>query len=55
MENCRGQTYDGTGNMAGSNKGVATPIQQIDPQAMNTHCSSHVLNLCLVECMKHSI
>ena len=55
MENCRGQTYDGAGNMAGCNKGVATRIQQIYPHAMYTHCSSHILNLCLVKCMEHSM
>ena len=48
MDNCRGQAYDGAGNMAGKLKGVANRIMQEYPKAKYTHCSSHVLNLCLV-------
>ena len=33
MEYCQGQTYDGAGNTAGSNKGVTTQIQKIYPHA----------------------
>ena len=49
MDNCRGQAYDGAGNMAGKLKGVANRIMQEYPKARYTHCSSHVLNLCVVK------
>jgi len=49
MDNCRGQAYDGAGNMAGKMKGVANRIIQEYPKATYTHCSSHILNLCVVK------
>ncbi len=48
MAFCRGQCYDGAGNMAGSCKGAATRIQQQYKQAIYVHCQSHRLNLCVV-------
>lgn len=45
MENCRGQTYDGAGAMAGCRKGVSTRILGLYPKALYTHCTSHILNL----------
>ena len=46
----RGQTYDGAGAMAGKTKGAAARITELYPKALYTHCSSHVLNLCIVTC-----
>ena len=45
MENCRGQTYDGAGAMAGSVRGVSSRILSVYPKALYTHCTSHILNL----------
>lgn len=44
---CRGQGYDGAGNMAGKCNGASTLIQRQYPQALYVHCKSHVLNLCV--------
>ena len=38
MKDCRGQGYDGAGNMAGKCAGAA---------AIHVHCTSHKLNLCV--------
>ena len=46
VENCRGQCYDGAGNMAGKYSGVAARILNLNPLALFTHCASHRLNLC---------
>ena len=42
---CRGQCYDGAGNMAGKFSGLASRILQINDLALYTHCASHRLNL----------
>ena len=47
MNNCRGQGYDGAGNMAGKCTGAATLIQKKYSQALYVHCKSHLLNLCV--------
>ena len=49
MSFCRGQEYDGAGNMAGKCIGAATKIQEKYPypNAPYVHCGSHVLNLCV--------
>ena len=47
----RGQGYDGAGNMAGKYSGTAALIQQQYPLAVYTHCTAHVLNLCIVKAM----
>ena len=49
LENCRGQTYDGAGNMAGRRQGVAARIQERNDLAIYTHCHSHKLNLAVVK------
>ena len=48
MSKCRGQCYDGAGNMAGKIKGAATRIRNEYPKAVYVHCTAHVLNLCVV-------
>ena len=47
MEDCRGQGYDGAGNMVGKLSGVAARIQRSHDKAIYVHCGSHVLNLCV--------
>lgn len=47
MTFCRGQDYDGAGNMAGKCSGAAVRIQQQFPKANYVHCGSHLLNLCV--------
>ena len=47
IHNCRGQTYDGAANMSGHVKGVQARILEVEPRAVYTHCSNHVLNLAL--------
>ena len=43
--NCRGQCYDGAGNMMGHKTGVAKRIQDLQPKAYPTHCHGHSLSL----------
>ena len=50
--NCRGQCYDGAGNMAGKFSGVATRILQINNLSLYTHCASHRLNLAVATSCK---
>ena len=47
MRNCRGQGYDGAGNMSGKYSGTAVRIQNEFPDAVYDHCASHRLNLCV--------
>ena len=49
MEQCRGQCYDGAGNMAGKCKGAAALIRDQFQRAEYVHCNSHKLNLCVVK------
>ena len=44
---CRGQGYDGAGNMADRISGTASRIQQMFKSAVYVHCNSHLLNLCI--------
>ena len=48
----RGQGYDGAANMAGRHAGAAAIIRSQYPKARYVHCSSHVLNLCIVSASK---
>ena len=43
----RGQSYDGTGNMAGKYHGAAAIIQTTCSKAVYMHCAAHNLNLCV--------
>jgi hypothetical protein len=45
IDDCRGQGYDGAGNMAGRLSGVAARIQETNEKALYVHCNSHRLNL----------
>ena len=48
LELMRGQCYDGAGNMAGKNVGAATLITKQHKLALYLHCTSHCLNLAVV-------
>ena len=52
INNCRGQCYNGAGNMAGKYSGVATSILQINELALYTHCSLYRLNLAVAAACK---
>lgn len=49
MDNCRGQSYDGAGNMAGRYVGASTLIQHQFPKAIYVHCMNHRFNLCVAD------
>ena len=52
IKNCRGQGYDGAGNMSGKNKGVIKNIQDWCGKALGCHCQAHLLNLGVVSACK---
>ena len=52
MDNCRGQGYDGAGDMAGRYNGAAALIKNDYPKALYVHCASHRLNLCVTSSYK---
>ncbi|XP_048575424.1 52 kDa repressor of the inhibitor of the protein kinase-like [Nematostella vectensis] len=47
MEDCRGQCYDGAGNMAGQLNGASSLIRAEHEKAIFVHCMNHQLNLCI--------
>ena len=47
MNLCRGQGYDGAGNMSGKYNGASTIVTMQYPKAIYVHCKSHLLNLCV--------
>ena len=49
MDDCRGQSYDGAGNMAGRYVGASTLIQGAFKKALYVHCMNHRLNLCVAD------
>ena len=49
MSLCRGQGYDGAGNMAGQCTGAA---KHKYPKAFYFHCATHRLNLCVAHALK---
>ena len=50
--NCRGQGYDGAGNMTRKNKGVIKIIRDRNLKALGCHCQAHILNLCIARACK---
>ena len=48
MNNCRGQGYDGAGNMSGKNIWVSSRIAAEFNLAFYFHCQAHQLNLCIM-------
>ena len=55
IDDCRGQGYDGAGNMAGRLSGVAAKIQETNEKALYVYCNSHRLNLCVAACCKDQL
>ena len=55
IDDCRGQGYDGAGNMAGRLSGVAAKLQETNEKALYVHCNSHRLNLCVAACCKEQL
>ena len=51
---CRGQCYDGTSNMAGSEGGIAAHIQVKQPKGVLTYSYGHALNFAVGDCIKQS-
>ena len=49
MDDCRGQCYDGAGNMAGQFNGAAALIKDQHEKAIFVHCVNHRLNLCVAD------
>lgn len=49
IKNCRGQGYDGAGNVSGSTSGLAARVLSENKMAIYTHCASHRLNLCIAK------
>jgi hypothetical protein len=48
-DNCIGQAYDGASSMSGAYNGCQAIIKRVCPDAEYMHCSSHSLNLGLVD------
>ena len=48
MDFCKGQCYDGAGNMSGPCNGAAAIVRRQYPKAIYTHCMDHRLNLSVV-------
>lgn len=55
IDDCRGQGYDGAGNMAGQLSGAAARITARQEKAIYVHCNSHILNLCVATCCKERL
>ena len=49
MDDCRGQSHDGAGNMAGRYVGASTLIQRQFQKVVYVHCMNHRLNLCVAD------
>ena len=52
MSLCERQCYDGTANMAGSKKGVATQLASVEKRAIYRHCNGDPLKLAIPDAMK---
>ena len=53
LHNCKSQTYDGAGNMSGSQRGVAARIKAFNNKVICTHCASHKFNVATVKALKY--
>lgn len=52
MDDCRGQCYDGAGNMSGRLNGASSLIRADYENAIYVHCMNHRLNLCVADTCK---
>ena len=55
MNDCRGQCYDGAGNMAGRLNGASTLIKEDYNKAIYFHCMNHRLNLCIADTCSYQL
>ena len=46
---CRGQAYDGAGNVSGHLSGLSAHLLTVNQKAIYVHCNSHRLNLCVAK------
>ena len=51
MENSIAECFDGTANMSGICKGLATRMKECSPLGIYVHCYGHLLNLALQDTM----
>ncbi|XP_067029975.1 52 kDa repressor of the inhibitor of the protein kinase-like [Acropora muricata] len=49
MDDCRGQCYDGAGNMSGRLNGASSLIRAEHDKTIYVHCMNHRLNLCIAD------
>ena len=49
MDDCRGQCYDGAGNMSGRLNGASSLIRAEHDKVIYVHCMNHMLNLCVAD------
>ena len=54
LSRCRGQCYDGAGNMSGAKHGTSTQILKQGERALYTHCYGHALNLAVGDSIQKS-
>ena len=54
LSRCRGQCYDGAGNMSGAKHGTSTQILKEEERALYTHCYGHALNLAVGDSIRKS-
>jgi len=47
ISQCQGQAYDGAANMSGHLQDIPAHIEQVQPNAIMTHCLAHCTNLYL--------
>ena len=52
VDNCRGQAYDGAGNVAGPKGGLAAEITRLNSKALYIQCFNHQLNLSVANTFK---
>ena len=52
MDNRRRYRYDGVGSIAGTEKCVTSRMSWRNPNAIYIHSYSHILNFCVMKCIK---
>ena len=55
MNDCRGQCYNGAGNMAGRLNGASSLIKGEYNKAVYFHCMNHRLNLCIADTCSYQL
>jgi hypothetical protein len=52
IKRCRGQCYDGAGNVAGHLNGLQAKVREVEPRALFVHCAAHSVNLVVQDAVK---